>query len=97
MPTIAVSQQPLQLAGAGGMDFSCLQRRMAPFAFSVGAVAFGTFGCVEAFARSQGFRTRGDGILAGAIALWNLFLPVAHCQDSGGKKGSDEDASEESQ
>ena len=28
---------------------------MAPFTFSVGAVAFGTLGCVDLFARSQGF------------------------------------------
>ena len=78
MPTITVSDQPLQLTSASGMDLFCLQRRIAPFTFSVGAVAFGAFVCIDLFACSQGLRTGSDRIVAGTIALWNLRLPIAN-------------------
>ena len=97
MPTIAVSDQPLQFASTSGMDLFCLQRRMVPFAFSVGAVAFDAFVSIDLFACSHGLRTRGDRILAGTIAFWNLTLPIAHSQNSGGKKRRDENDSEGSQ
>jgi len=51
---------------------------MVPFAFSVGAVAFGAFVCLDLFACSQGLRTGGDRILADTIAFWNLRLPIAN-------------------
>jgi hypothetical protein len=78
MPTIAVVDQPLQLPSASGMDVFCLQRRMVPFAFSVGAVSFGAFVCLDLFARSQGLQTGGDRILADTIAFCNLRLPIAN-------------------
>jgi len=97
MPTIAVSDQPLQFASASGMNLFCLQGRMVTFAFSVGAVALGTFGRVDFFTGSYGFRTGGDRIRAGTIATWHLLLPIAHGQDSRGKKGSHDNGSIESQ
>src|SRR5580658_3850109 len=97
MPTIAVGDQPLQFASASGMVLFCLQRRMVSFTFSVGAVAFGAFVCIDSFACRQGFRSRGDRILAGTIAFWNLTSPIAHSQNSGGKKRRDENDSEGSQ
>ena len=78
MPTITVSDQPLQFASARGMDLFCLQRRMVPFAFSVGAVASSAFVCIDLFACSQGLRAGSDRILPGTIALWNLRLPIAN-------------------
>jgi hypothetical protein len=78
MPTIAVVDQPLQLPSASGVNLFCLQRRMVPFAFPVGAVALGAFVCLDLFACSQGLRTGGDRILADTIAFWNLRLPIAN-------------------
>ena len=78
------------------MHLLCLQGRMASFAFSVGAVAFGTFGRVDFFTRSYGLRTGGNWILAGPSALRHLLLPIAHGQYSAGKKESDKNDSKES-
>jgi hypothetical protein len=51
---------------------------MVPFAFSVGAVSFGAFVCLDLFGCSQGLRTGGDRILADTIAFWKLCLPLAN-------------------
>jgi hypothetical protein len=78
MPTICRGRSATPVPSASGMDLFYLQRRMVPFAFSVGAVAFGAFVCLDLFACSQGLRTGGDRILADTIAFWNLRLPIAN-------------------